>query len=212
MYLFSRSARLAPGNTQAALTWAASVTEKVNQISGLTVGLFMQTFSPEVGRLAWSTFAPDLAALETANDKLAADEGYLSLVDSGAKFALGGADDSLTQIVHGTPDPNRQIEYVSTVRTTCANGNVMRGIELGVEIAQRVEKVTGLTGLFGTAATGNYGSVGWITGYSDVKEMEQAQTNLAADTDFGKFIDKSVKGVYVEDPSATQSIIFRKIG
>jgi hypothetical protein len=212
MYLFSRSARLAPGNTKAATTWAAAVTEKVNQISGLTVGLYAQTFSPEVGRLAWSTFAPDLAALEAATDKLAADEGYMSLVDSGAKFALGGADDLLSQIVYGAPDPNRAIEYVSSVTTTCANGSVMRGIELGVEIAQRVEKVTGLPGLFGTAVTGNYGSVGWITGYVDIDEMERAQAAVGANADFGKFIDKSVPGVYVDDPFATQQLIFRKIG
>jgi hypothetical protein len=194
------------------MTWAAAVTENVNQISGLPVGLYMQTFSPEVGRIAWSTFAPDLASLETASDKLAANEGYLSLVDSGAKFALGGADDLLSQIIHGAPDPNRPVEYVSTVTTTCANGNVMRGIELGVEIAQRVEKVTGLPGLFGTAATGNYGAVGWITGYGDVNEMERAQAALAADADFGKFVDKNVPGVYVDDPTASQQLIFRKIG
>jgi hypothetical protein len=212
MFLFSRTARIAPGNTKAALTWAATVTEKVNQISGLTVGLYMQTFSPEVGRLAWSTFVPDLASLETAEDKLAADEGYLSLIDSGAKYALGGADDLLSQIVHGAPDPNRPVEYVSTVTTTCANGNVMRGIELGVEIAKRVEKVTGLPGLFGTAATGNYGSVGWISGYADINEMERAQTTLNSNAEFGKFVDKNVPGVYVDDPTASQQLIFRKIG
>jgi hypothetical protein len=188
------------------------VTEKVNQIAELPVGLYLQMFSPEVGRIAWSTFTPDLATLEAANDKLSADDAYLSLVDSGAKYALGGADDLLSQIVHGAPDPNRQIEYVSTVTTTCANGSVMRGIELGVEIAQRAEKVTGLPGLFGTAATGNYGAVGWITGYVDVNEMERAQAAIGASADFGKFIDKNVPGVYTDDPSASQQLIFRKIG
>jgi hypothetical protein len=211
MYLFSRTVRLAPGNTKAAMTWATSITEKVNQISDLPVALYLQTFSPEVGRMAWSTFAPDLAALEAVNDKLVADDSYLALVDSGAKFALGGADDLLSQVVYGAPDPARQVEYVSTVTTTCANGAVMRGIELGVEIAQRVEKVIGLPGLFGTAVTGNYGSVGWITGYTDVAEMERAQAALAASTDFGKFIDKNVPGVYTDDPTASQQLIFRKI-
>ncbi len=212
MYIFSRTARIAPGNTKEAMTWAAAVTEKVNQISGLTVGLYMQMFSPEVGRLAWSTFAPDLAALEAATDKLAADDAYLALVDSGAKFALGGADDTLGQIVYGEPDPNRQIEYVTTVGTTCANGSVMRGIELGVEIAQKVEKTTGLPSLFLTASTGNYGSVAWITGYANIQEMEAATAAIGADMKFGEFVDKNVKGVYTDDPMATQQLVFRKIG
>ena len=58
MYLFSRRAGLAPGNTREAITWATAITEKVNEITGLNVGLYMQTFSPEVGTLSWSTFLP----------------------------------------------------------------------------------------------------------------------------------------------------------
>ena len=66
MYLFSRRARLAPGNTHDSMAWATSITEKVNQIVSLNTGLFAQTFSPEVGTLVWSTFVPDLATLEPA--------------------------------------------------------------------------------------------------------------------------------------------------
>jgi len=187
------------------------VTEKANKISGLNVSLFAQTFSPEIGTLVWSAFVPDLATLEAGNDKLLVDEAYVSLVDQGAKFALGGADDSLLQVVHGEVDPNRQIEYVTTVQTVCANGSVARGIELGVEIAQRAEKATGLPGLFTTGVTGPYGAVGWITGYADIKEMERVQQALAADTKFGEFVDKNVRGVYVESPSETQQLIYRRL-
>ena len=210
MYLFSRRARLAPGSTRAAMTWATEVTEKANKISGLNVSLFSLTFSPEIGTLVWSAFVPDLATLEAANDKLLVDEGYVSLVDAGAKFALGGADDALLQIVHGEVDPNRPVEYVTSVQTVCAN-SVARGIELGVEIAQRVEKATGLPGLFATAMTGPYGAVSWVTGYADIREMERTQQALAADTKFGEFVDKSVRGVYVESPSETQQLIYRRI-
>jgi hypothetical protein len=211
MYLFSRQAQLAPGNTRAAMTWATGITEKVNQITGLEVSLYSLTFSPGVGTLAWSTFVPDLPTLEAATDKLLVDEGYISLIDEGAKFGQGGADDVLAQVIHGAPDPNRAVEYVSTVQTVCANGNVMRGIELGIEIAQRAEKAMGLPVLCITGATGAYGSVGWITGYSDVEEFEKSQAALAADTKFGEFIDKSVKGVYADSPGDTQTLIYRRI-
>jgi len=211
MYLFSRRARLAPGNTRDAMAWATGITEKVNQISGLPISLYTQVFSPEVGTLVWSTFVPDLATLEAATDKLNVDDGYLSMGDAGAKFSLGGADDALLQVVYGEPDPNRPVEYVTTVQSVCASGSVARGIELGVEIAQRGEKVVGIPGMFITGATGNYGTVGWITGYADVKELEVAQQKLAADTKFGEFIDKSVRGVYTEEPSATTQLIYRRI-
>jgi hypothetical protein len=211
MYLFSRRARIAPGNTQAAMTWAIGITEKVTQITGLNVSLFTPIFSPEVGTLSWSAFVPDLATLEAATDKLAVDDGYISMVDAGAKFGEGGADDALLQIVYGEPNPNRKVEYVTSVQTVCANGSVARGIELGVEIAQKADKIIGSPGMFATAATGSYGSVGWLNGYADVKELESAQQKLAADTKFAEFIDKSVRGVYTDQPTASRQVILRRI-
>jgi hypothetical protein len=211
MYLFSRRARIAPGSTRAAMTWATGITEKVNQITALNVGLYAQTFSPEVGTLAWSTFVPDLVTLEAATDKLLVDDAYTSMLDEGAQYTMGGADDALVQIVHGEPDPNRPIEYVSTVEAVCANGSVVRGIELGVEIAQRAERAIGLPVLFGSVATGSYGAVGWFTGYADIGEFERAQQALAADAEFGTFVDKSVSGVYAEDVTQTRQLVYRRI-
>jgi len=211
MYLFSRRARLAPGNTRDAMTWATGITEKANQITGLNIGLFSSIFSPEVGSLVWSTFVPDMATLEAANDKLLVDEAYVSMLDSGAKFALGGADDTLAQIVHGEVDPNRQVEYVTAVLTVCASGNVVKGMELGVEIAQRAEKTLGAPVLFTTGSTGSYGSVGWFTGYDSVATMERALNALNEDAKFAEFIDKSVKGVYVDDPVISQQSIWRHL-
>jgi hypothetical protein len=211
MYLFSRRARLAPGNTQAAMTWATEITEKVNKITGLNVGLYAQTFSPEVGTLSWSTFLSDLATLETANDKLLVDDAYVSLVDAGAKFALGGPDDALLQIIHGAPDPARQVEYVTTVQTVCASGSLAKGIELAIEIAQRAEKALGVPVVVATGVTGTYGSLAWISGYANVQELERSQQALAADAKFAEFVDKSVPGVYVDDQSMTQRLIYRHI-
>ncbi len=211
MYLFSRRARLAPGNTRAAVTWALGISEKANQITSLGASTFTSIFSPEVGTLVWSAFVPDLASLEAANDKLLADDGYVAMVDEGARLIQSNIDDAVLQIIHGDVDPNRQVEYATTVEAVCATGNVARGMELGVEIAQRAEKVTGLPSLFATGATGPYGSVAWLTGYADVGELERAQQALAADTSFIKFIDDKVRGVYVEDFAITRQLIYRRL-
>ena len=211
MYLFSRRARLAPGNTRAAMAWATDITEKASQVGGLPLSLYAQVFSPMVGTIVWSTFAPDLAALEAATDKLNADDGFISASDAGAKFVLADEDDALLQVVYGEPDPNRPVEYVSTVQSVCATGGLTKGIELGVEIAQRVEKAAGLPTMFVTGTTGVYGSVGWITGYADIKELEATQQKLAADTKFAEFVDKSVRGVYSEEQMATNQLVYRRI-
>ena len=71
MYLFSRRGRIDGGHTNDALAWATGITAKVNEITDLEVGLWMQSFSPEFGTIVWSTFLADLATLEAAGDKLA---------------------------------------------------------------------------------------------------------------------------------------------
>src|SRR2546427_8904570 len=96
---------------------------------------------PQVGAVGWSTFGPDRAALEAAGDKLTADDSFVAATDKGAAMTVGGATDSLAQVIYGAPDPSRQIEYVTVVRAVCATGNVGRGMGAGVELAQRAEKI-----------------------------------------------------------------------
>jgi hypothetical protein len=211
MYLFSRRLRIGPGQNRKAMEWALGQTDKVKQITGLPVSLYMQVYSPEVGSIGWTTFVPDLAALEAAGDKLQADEGFVSATDSGANFIEGGAEDSLSQVVYGQPDPSRQIEYVTVVRSVCANGALARGMELGADIAQQAEKITGTPTLFLADVTGLYGGVGWASGFENVQALEAAQQKLAADPKWASYLDKEVKGTYVDDPSATTQLIYRRL-
>jgi hypothetical protein len=193
------------------MTWVAEITEKANQITGLSVSTFTSIFSPEVGTITWSAFAPDLAALEAANDKLLADDGYVVLVDEGARLVQNNADDSLLQIIHGEVDPNRRVEYGSSVHAVCATGNIARGMELGVEIAQRAERATGVPTMFASSVTGPYGAVAWFTGFIDIHDMEHAQAALAADASFVQFLDDNARGVYVEDFALTRQLTYRRV-
>lgn len=211
MYLFTRRARLAPGNTRAAMTWVTEITEKANQIASLDVSAFTSIFSPEVGTIVWSAVAPDLAALEAANDKLLADDGYTVLVDEGARLVESNVDDGLLQIVHGEVNPDRRVEYATTVQAVCATGHLARGMELGVEIAQHAEQATGIPTVFATGLNGPYGAVAWLSGFVDVHEMERAQQALATDADFVRFVDDNAQGVYVEDFTVTQQLTYRRI-
>ena len=78
------------------------------------------------------------------------------------------------------------------------------------QIAQKAEKITGPPTLFGTSPTGPYGSVGFLTGYENIGQLEAAQSKLASDESWIKLID-STKGCFVEDPTITQSTIYRRL-
>jgi hypothetical protein len=211
MYLFSRRVRIGPGHQRDAMEWALGQTEKVNTITGLPVSLYMQVYSPDVGAIGWTTFVPDLAALEAADDKLNADDEFISAVEKGAALTVGGADDTLAQVIHGEPDPNRSIEYVTVVRAVSATGNVARGLEIGVELAQRAEKITGTPTLFLAEVTGAFGGVSWATAHENVQALEAAQQALASDPSWAQYVDKEAAGVYAEEPSLTTQVIYRRL-
>ena len=211
MYLFLRNGRVAPGNDRKAMEWAVGITEQVNQITGLGVGLYASVFSPEAGTLSWGSFVPDLAALEAAGDKLQADDAFQDNVAKGQKLGMSGLDDTLLQVLHGEPDPAATVQYVSAVQSVCANGNFARGVEVGIEIAKRADAATGTSTLFVLGSTGVYGGVGWLTGYPDIQTLEASQQALNADPKFLEYVDREAGSAYVADAGATQQRIWRRI-
>ena len=199
MYLFSRSARLAPGNLPKSMTWAAEVTEKVNQITEFDVHLWTTVFSPAQGTLVWTALVDNLAVLEASQAKMIADPGYISLVDSGAELVSADPiDDGLLQIVFADPaSADVQAQYATVAQAVLSPGNAVRGVELGVEIAQKAGGIMGTPTSFGVATTGPYGAVEWISVYDTVEKLEQGQQALAADAAFGELLDKEASKAYM---------------
>ena len=205
-YLFSRSARLAPGNVPAAMAWAVKMTEKVNAISEAPVSLWSTVMSPELGRLTWTMVVDDLAVLLATDEKLMADSGYHDLSAEGAEFNSGsGVDDGLVRYVHADRDGVDTARYATLVRAVLAPGGSVKGIELGVEIAQRAKAITGRPTSFGVSQTGTYGEVGWIALYESIDQVQAASEALAADTAFAKMLDEKAAKAYLPG-HATQSI------
>jgi hypothetical protein len=212
MYLFTRTARFGGGHVAESMAWAIGMTERVNASTDLEVGLFQRVFSPGLGTVAWATFVNDLEQLQTANDTLAADPEYLAAVDAGAPFLDGnGVDDGLMQIVHGEPDPSRTVTYVATVQTVLANGSIARGVEVGVQIAQLAEKITGVPTLFGVNVTGPYGSIGWVTGYENVQQYQEAEGALAVNEEWLATLDRDASPAYAESASASEQLVWRSV-
>ncbi len=211
MYLFSRTARLGEGNPQKQLDWALRVTEKVNQISEVPVQLWTTVFSPSSGRLVWTATVENLVELETIDDKLLADSGYVTLVEEGGTHGSGDPiDDGLLQFIHADPKSTEiDAQYAMTVQATLAPGGTAKGIELGVETAQLASKITGCPTSFAMAVTGAYGSVEWITVYASIEDMQRAGELIGADASFNEKVDKELSKVYL--PGVTTQTAFRKV-
>jgi hypothetical protein len=205
-YLFSRSARLAPGNVPAAMAWAVAITEKVNAIAETRVSLWSTVMSPELGRLTWTTVVEDLASLTATDEKLLADSGYNELAKQGASLGDdNGIDDQLVRYVHADREGVETAQYATVVRSVLAPGSSVKGVELGVEIAQRAKAITGRPTSFGTSQTGTYGGVSWVALYDSIDQVQAAGEALAADAAFAKLLDEKASKAYLSGQS-TQTI------
>lgn len=210
MYLFTRRSRLSGGHGTAGLEWATAVCAKVAEVTDQEVQLWATVYSAGFGTISWTTWLADLPSLESVGDRLAADAGYNSLTNQGPEFLEGGLDDSLLQVLHGLPDPDRDVRYVGGIQAVIAGGQATRAMASGVELAMTATSITGLPTMFLRALTGPYGSVGWLTGYESAAEMESADHALATDPGWIKTVD-ATEGCFVEDPSVTQTTMYRRI-
>jgi len=208
MYIFTRTTRLAPGRNRDAMSWAMGITEQVNHVTELEVGLWTTLFSPAVGQLTWTTVVEDLTHLEASMSKLATEERFLAESDRGAAFTTAaGFDDRLGQLVGSDPDPNRRPQYSAVVTATLANGALARGMGVGVEIAERATAISGCPTTFVVGTTGPYGGVAWITGAESLHELEAAEQAVNTDADLIAFLDREAAEVF--QPGAEQSILRR---
>ena len=198
-YLFTRQLRLAPGNLLDSMAWSAKITEKVNEISEVPVSLWSTVFSPKLGTLSWTVVVEEWSQLEALDAKLLADSGYTALADEGARYSSdAGIDDVLVNLIHSDPDAaTGDRQYAGVVQAVLAPGHASKGVELGVEIAQRAKKITGRPTSFGALQTGVYGAIEWIVLYDSVDQAQKADEALASDKGFAELLDKEASKAYL---------------
>lgn len=209
MYTFFRSLRLGPGSLQEQMAWSVSMTEKVNQISEAQFTLWTPFLSPGVNRLIWVAFVDDLATVEATGDKLMADSGYHMLLEQAVRYSSGDPiNDGLLAVLHSEGfDPAKPPAYMSEIATVALPGAGARAVELGIDLAQRGQKITGAPSMFSVGATGDYGYCTWHAAFSSITEVQQANEKLMMDAKFGEYVDKNIKDVYQQGRQS----IYRRI-
>jgi hypothetical protein len=206
MYLYATSVRPGQAPPTKVTEWAVSLTQKINQVSEVPTALWVTSMSPGMGTLAFVAVVDDLAVIEATEEKMAADPGCTTLMEQGmALISSDPVDQRLLQLAYADPD-GAQIDgrYATTVTATLKPGSQAAGIELGVDIAQRVKKVTGRPTSFAVAVTGVYGQVAWISLAENIGQVQAAGEALGADTAFTKLVDSKAAAAY--QPDVTQQI------
>lgn len=204
MYLFTRQTRLAAGHPRDGMEWAIGVTEKVNQITSLNVGLWTTAFSQMAGTLSWGAAVENLTDLEDANSKMMVDDILMDMAARGAELTTGGLEDRTAQFLHNDVEAGSNPKYVAVVQAQLANGSFQRGVEAGIEIAQRARQLGGQPTSFLIGTTGAFGAVAWITSCESLQDLQAAEQAVNMNPDFIKFLDEEASHCYL--PGATQAI------
>ena len=118
-------------------------------------------------------------------------------------------NDTIATVIHGNPDPSRTPQYLAVVEAVCAPGKLGKGMTVGVEIAQRVEKVTDTPTMFLANGTGQFGAVTGVTANDDISHLEKAEAAFYSDHETIEFVDSATAEAY--QPSGTQTI-YRRLG
>jgi hypothetical protein len=212
MHLFIRRARLAGGQSRAAMMWATEITDRVNQVTDLGFTLHAQVFSAEVGELVWATAVPDLATLEKGVEKLQVDDFYMAEQDRGHAFMMSPPSDILQSVVHGEMGEIPIGGYTHAVTSACTAGHISEALTNAVALAEKATAITGATTSVSLSRTGPYAGITWSTSYPGMASLEAAMEATDGDPDWMALVDRmTAGGVFADDPMVSTQSMYRRL-
>ncbi len=189
MYIFSRTAVVAPGKAPAAMAFAVEVAAKAASISGIPLNVYTAAFGMPLGTILWSSRVDSHAQLGEMQAKILGDAGYMAMVEKATDLFQAGIQDGLTEIVSTTMAAPAAV--VSATQATIANGKIAEAMELGVAIQAAVAKATGLGTAFCADVYGAYGGVRWLIGGASMADLDAGRAAMNADPTFQSLVAKA---------------------
>lgn len=189
VYLFNRSGTAKREHFIEARAYAVEIAAKVTTITGRPITAFSGTFGYPLGTLSWSTRFETHADMHDMFAKLAADPGYVEIIQRNAHMFDSWNEDTLVNVVSSTLTPTPRPIYEVTTAVV-ANGKLAAAMAFGVKAQEYVAKATGFPTAFVAQTYGPFGAVGWLTGASDMAEAEKIQDMWRTDTTFATMVDE----------------------
>jgi hypothetical protein len=215
MYMFSRQVRLTGHRMPEAIAMAHQISDHATQIIGFPMNLWTRAFSPNALSIAFTAMVPDLATLEAATDKLNVDGPFQDQVEKAMQYVVPGAmDDHLDMVVHPTettpPASSRLPAYAGVTTSTIIDGQMLRGITIGVELAQTAERVMGVPVTFLAGDTGNYGGTAWLIQFDDINAVQRGNEALTMSAEFAAIVERAAQ-VFSSTPGGTTTTLYRRV-
>jgi hypothetical protein len=171
MYIFSRSTIAALGRQFDAIPAAVGVAQKVTEVTGHEVNVFVARFGAPQGSVMWSARTESMAEFQGITDKLMADAGYLEMLESMDGLFMAPAEDRLSRVLTA-PIEGATAKYYGVTRAAMANGKQADAVAFGVKTAEYIGKSLGTTSAFTKSAYGGFNDVSWIVAFDSEADVD----------------------------------------
>lgn len=190
MHLFSRTALIDPEHTEHALGFCVEIADYVSKATGLEVVPWTTVYGAPVGTVSWSCRVDSLAAMGAAQDALAGDSAYMKKVAKASDDLFDGhAEDTIGQFVAMAGSGTTIPRFASVVTAQCAHGRIAEAMAWGVDMHERVHKLTGLDGSFLRGLYGPWAGVAWISLADSLDAVEAAEAATGGDDGYLEALD-----------------------
>ena len=190
----------------ATMAKAVSMTEFVNNNSGLDVSLWTSAVGPEPGSLVWSSLIEHQSELIAANDKLAPMEEYWALAD-----AMSGnvtpMEDALRMPIHMTGELASDDDYVTVMLAQAAN-SLPDAVAWSTEMADLASEISGTPVVLSANSIGPMGQLMWLSTAPDIDTVENRSNALWAD---GRYMEKLASAAGLFATGVGGAAAFRRI-
>ncbi|MEY2401366.1 MAG: hypothetical protein QOJ08_1477 [Ilumatobacteraceae bacterium] len=174
------------------MPWATKITEYVNAHGTVPVTCWAGTFGYPIGTVAWSAMVESQAQLVAGTTQLLADDGYLDLLEEAADLITTPGEDTLRELIYGTPGDPPPIGSVAAITTAVAMvDRLADAIGWAVEIGQFVESTVDAPIIVLTDVFGAMGGITWILAQPDFVASDGGRAKLVGNADYLKQISGS---------------------
>jgi hypothetical protein len=184
MYLFTRRVVVSPSHIRAGMAHAIKISEYVNQNTDLEVSLYQVLQGEPVGTLTFAYRTESFAASLDSVDELVNSDAYLALIEDGANFFVGNAEDQLATFVHIAGEISGPPAAAAAVTASIDVPQIAKATAWSLELADYTSNATGVPVALMSSNYGQYGTVTWISYGQSVAQLEQSQEKLNSDPGF----------------------------
>ncbi len=187
MYLFSRFRAHNGHYATAARDAFVNVANVATRVTGMPVFAWQVSYHPQGNGYMTSARVDSQAQLESAWDKMMADESMAKAMEGVAQVVPSPPIDNLARVVGGSLGEGPPA-YARVTTAQAASGRVADAAAWGIQMAEASSASLGVPVVCTVNVAGVYGGIALLASYKSADQMDEVSDKLMTDSSLQKMI------------------------